>query len=199
MKFFRISTAVLAVFLTIGLANCSSAQKSGDTQSTDSKPKDKEKTNSRSFVMDQANQALSDLTYSPYGKGWTYKTTDLPPADFKTWVGQFKTQIQQAVDSVGDGFLLQVTGHTCSIGPREAEGNKKGNIFYSTQRAKGVYNALLQNGIPAKRMTFVGVANDELLGTVGPKDQLNRRVTFKIVEDPNAAAAPAGGTPAPTP
>jgi len=152
---------------------CSGGQKSGSS-----------KDNERSMLMDQANQALSDLTYSPYGKGWRYKNVVVPPGDFTKWSGQFKAQIVQAIDQVGDGFQLQVTGHTCSIGPRNEEpaNNKKGNVWYSEQRAKAVYNALIKQGIPAEKMVFKGVADDEPMPTKTPQDQLNRRVTFKIIE-----------------
>jgi len=178
MNFKTLFSTILAIFLAFSFASCSSAQKGGDA-------KTKDKDRDRSFVMDQANQALSDITYSPYGKGWQYKNTDVPPGDFTNWAGKFKTQISQALDSVGDGFLLQVTGHTCSIGPREAESanNKKGNMWYSGERAKAVHSSLVKQGIPAGKMVFKGVADDEPLPGKDPKDQLNRRVTFKIVED----------------
>jgi len=174
MKIKSLISAIFVVFIAVSFASCSSAQKGGDSKARD-----------RSFVMDQANQALSDISYSPYGKGWVYKNTIVPSGDFTNWSSKFKNQITQAIDSVGDGFLLQVTGHTCSIGPRDAEpsNNKKGNIWYSEERAKAVHASLIKEGIPADKMIFKGVADDEPLAGKSPKDQLNRRVTFKIVED----------------
>ncbi len=82
---------------------------------------------------------------------------------------------------MGEGYALQVTGHTDSSGPRNAEGNKKGNIWYSTQRAKNVYNALSNADVPTSHLTFTGVADDELLPGLDKYDQRHRRVTFKIV------------------
>jgi len=170
--------SILMISFIAFFAACTSGQKKGDS-----------KANERAMIMDQANQALSDVTYSPYGKGWQYKNVIVPPADFSKWSSQFKEQIIQALESVGDGFLLQVTGHTCSMGPREAEpeNNKKGNIWYSEERAKAVYNELIKQGVSKEKMIFMGVADDEPLPAKTPQDQLNRRVTFKIVEDLNAA------------
>lgn len=138
----------------------------------------------RSMVIDQAHQALADLTYSPYGEGFSYKSTDVPKDDFKSWLEKFKPQLEKALSAVGDGFTLQVTGHTCAIGPREAQPdlNKKGNMFYSKQRAQNVYDALVEAGLTGSAMTVVGIADDEPLPNIEAKDQRNRRVTFKLVE-----------------
>jgi len=181
-------SSILSVLISaVAFVGCGGGQQqqSGGNQGQQSNSGGQAK--ERSFGMDQANSALSSIAYSPGGQGFGYKTTAINPADFNTWATQFKPQITAALDQVGAGFVLQVTGHTCSIGPRDAvqaEG-KLGNIYYSTERAKAVYQALINAGIPANRMTYKGIANDEPLSGVDSQSQRNRRVTFKIVPAPN--------------
>ena len=98
----------------------------------------------RGMVIDAANQLLASVTYWPNGKGYIYKSTALPADDFKKWTGVNKAKIDEALTKVADGFALQVVGHTCSIGPRDAQPGKKGNVWYSTERAKGVYDYLVK-------------------------------------------------------
>lgn len=144
------------------------------------------KPTNRAFDMGGANAALGAVVYSPGNRGFEYQSVAVSAQDFQTWATRFKPQIEQALAAMGTGFVLQVTGHTCSIGPRDAvpaEG-KKGNIFYSTERAKGVFNALVQQGILASRMTFKGIADTEVMSGIPTTDQRNRRVTFKIVPAP---------------
>lgn len=133
------------------------------------------------YGMEQAQSFLGDLTYAPYGKGFGYKETSVPKSDFEDWLSRFKPQIEEALNAVGPGFVIQVTGHTDSIGPRFPEGSKKGNVHYSTERAKSVYNALQNMGIPTDKMSYKGIADDEVLPGTANKDRKNRRVTFKIV------------------
>lgn len=177
MKVKSIASILISVFfITASMVSCSGGQ-------TTSQGQQGQGSKDEGFGVAQARSALTDLTYSPYGKGFQYKIVSVPPGDFRNWLGQFRPQIEQALKAVGDGYVLQVTGHTCSIGPREAEPNlgKKGNIWYSTERAKNVFNALNSLGIPTDKMSVVGVADDEPLPGIDTKDQRNRRVTFKIV------------------
>lgn len=132
-----------------------------------------------------ANRALQAVSYSPSNKGYSYKGTAVG-GDFPTWASAAKPQIEQALSQVGSGYVIQVTGHTCTIGPRNATGGKKGNTWYSEQRAKAVYDGLRRAGIPANQMVFKGVADTQLLPGTDPKDQKQRRVTFQVVKAPNS-------------
>ncbi len=132
-----------------------------------------------------ANRALQSVSYSPRNNGYGYKAT-ATGSDFPTWASAAKPQIEQALSQVGTGYVIQVTGHTCTIGPRNATGGKKGNYHWSEQRAKGVYDGLRRAGIPANQMTYKGVADTQLLPGVDPKDQKQRRVTFQVVKAPNS-------------
>lgn len=137
------------------------------------------------MALEAANRALAELSYSPNREaGYGYKQTAFPAADQRYVGDTLKEPLQNALNQVGDGYVLQVTGHSDSTGPREAYAGKRGNVYYSTQRAKGVYDALVSAGLPKERMTYKGIADDELLGgSVDPDASENRRVTFKIVPE----------------
>lgn len=160
----------LLVALTLALAACSSSQ------TTDRSG------NERSAGIDVGG-ALGSMSYSPGNGGFAYKSTYVNPQEFQTWVAQFKPQIEQALNALAPGFKLQVTGHTDAVGPRDADGTgRKGNVFYSTERARAVYDALVQAGLPKDKMTFRGIANDEPVPGQDRDSQKHRRVTFKIVQ-----------------
>lgn len=131
--------------------------------------------------LDIVNKGLAQYGYSPDNDGYGYKEVAFPLSDQKYIEDELKKPLEEALNKVGDGYALQVTGHTCSIGPRNQTGYKKGNVWYSTQRAKGVYDALVKAGFPKDKLTYKGVADDEPLLDVDPSDPENRRVTFKIV------------------
>ncbi len=176
---------IAAIALVVTLAACSSSQTtSGNSTSSNTSSNsstDRSGANERGGV--DMTAAISSLpAYSPGGNGFAYKSTYVNPAEFNSWVSQFKPQIQSALNAMAPGYKLQITGHSCAIGPREAEGGRMGNIYYSEQRAKAVYQALINAGLPADKMIVKGIANDEPLPGVDPKDQKNRRVTFKIVQ-----------------
>ncbi len=131
-----------------------------------------------------ANRALQAVSYSPRNKGYGYKST-ATGADFPSWSSSAKPQISNALSQVGDDYVIQVTGHTCAIGPRNAPGDgRRGNYYYSERRAKAVRDGLVRAGIPANKLVTKGVADTQLLPGVDPKDQKQRRVTFQIVSAP---------------
>jgi len=164
----------LLVALTIAMAACSSSQSTSGS--------DRSGSNERSAGIDVGG-ALGSMSYSPGNGGFAYKSTYVNPQEFQTWVAQFKPQIEQALNALAPGFKLQVTGHTDAVGPRDADGTgRKGNVYYSTERARAVYDALVQAGLPKDKMTFRGIANDEPVPGQDRDSQKHRRVTFKIVQ-----------------
>ena len=133
------------------------------------------------MLIENCSSVPSDLVYKPGGKGFDYKVVTVSEADFNKWARENKEKIDKTIKALGDKSVLMIVGHTDSSGPRNAVGNKKGNIWYSTNRAKSIYNALLRQGIKAKNLAFQGIADDELVNKADPKNQINRRVTFKVV------------------
>lgn len=171
---FRIASIAL---FTVAIAACSSSQ---STSGNNTNSNDRSGSNERGGV--DMGGALSSLSYSPNGQGFAYKSSYVNPTEFNTWATQFKPQIETALNALAPGFKLQITGHTCAIGPRDGDGAHLGNVYYSTERAKAVYQALINAGLPKDKLTYKGIANDEPLPGAAPKDQKNRRVTFKIVQ-----------------
>ena len=125
--------------------------------------------------------ALGGLNYSPGGRGFAYKSVGVPSGDFDSWVSKNRAKIKKTLGSLDKGYVLEVLGHTDSSGPRNADGSRKGNIWYSTQRARGVYNALVRNGFRRSKLSYKGIADDELLDSSNENSRINRRVSFRIV------------------
>ena len=122
-----------------------------------------------------------NLVYLPNEKGFAYKSTKISKKDFNKWAFANRKVLRQMILGLDDGYILQIVGHTDSSGPRLAEGPRKGNIWYSTQRAKEVYKALIRYKFPADKLGYTGVADDELFDFSNPKAQSNRRITFRVV------------------
>ncbi len=127
------------------------------------------------------SSVADDLVYKPGGKGFEYKVVTVSEGDFNKWAKENKEKINKTIDALEEGSVLLIVGHTDSSGPRTAVGNRKGNVWYSTNRAKAIYNAMLRQGIKPSKLAFKGIADDELANSSDPKDQINRRVTFKVV------------------
>lgn len=169
--------SVAVMMLGFGLTACQSGQ-----TTTDSTDNSGDSSTSRNFVIDTINKSLAEVSYSPNNQGWEYKATAVPAADFQKWATSNKALIEEALSKIESDYVLQVTGHTCSIGPRDRQADGRlGNLYYSKARAQQVLAALKNAGIPTDKMTVAGVADDEPARGVDAKDQLNRRVTFKIV------------------
>lgn len=76
------------------------------------------------------------------------------------------------------GGRLQVTGHTCSLGPKAI------NQPISEKRAAVVKEALVARGVPADRIETQGVADTQPVGNNKTVEGrvANRRVTFKLIQ-----------------
>ena len=72
---------------------------------------------------------------------------------------------------------IEIGGHTDSKG--SAEYNKK----LSNDRAQSVVNYLIENGISASRLTYIGYGKDQPVATNETEEgrQENRRVEFKVM------------------
>jgi|GEM_PF-3487894 hypothetical protein len=132
-------------------------------------------------VLPKVGESLG-FVYQPNGKGWNYKDVSLNQADFQKWYNQNKNLFMEVINNLPPDLVLEIVGHTDESGPREAqpELGKKGNLWYSQQRAQRVYDALVKAGIPKDKIRAVGVAEDELIPGIDPYDQRQRRVTFRI-------------------
>ncbi len=173
-KFLLVNMAVVSLILFVA---CGGGQKAEVKE----KAAKMEAPMDSSMTINVINRGLAELAYKPTPEGFAYKSVDVPKESFTEWAKTNKESISKAIQQLPDGFVLQVTGHTCSIGPREAEAAKKGNVWYSTQRARNVYQALKDSGIPAEKLSYKGIADDETMSGIETNDPKNRRVTFKVV------------------
>ena len=133
--------------------------------------------------VNAAQMAVGLVAYSPGGKGFPYKGVQVPASEVSKWAKDNKSAIESTLSKVPDGYVLQVTGHSDSVGPRTAPGDgRKGNIWYSEQRAKAVYNALIAQGVPKDKLTFGGAADDITSSMCGSDEACQRRVSLQVVE-----------------
>ena len=133
-------------------------------------------------VCSSGRGAVGGLTYSPGGNGFGYKSVSVPQGDFKKWASKNRSKIKDALGALEKGYVLEVVGHSDSSGPRNAVGNKRGNLWYSRQRAASVYRALIAQGFRGSKLRYKGLADDELLDSSDERGAINRRVTFRVVK-----------------
>lgn len=112
--------------------------------------------------------------------GFSYKKADVNPGDFSGWSKVNVPVLKEGLGKLPDSYALEITGHTDAVGPEQAEGAKKGNIFYSELRANAVKQALIKQGIPANRIIAKGAGSSEPVSGLDAKDARNRRVTFRF-------------------
>ncbi|MCU0353350.1 MAG: OmpA family protein [Cytophagales bacterium] len=90
-----------------------------------------------------------------------------------------KTELEKLVALLKDNknLRLEISGHTDDVG------NDKDNLELSLKRAKSVYDYLLNAGIPANRLTYVGYGETQFAvqNTSDKNRQLNRRIEFKVL------------------
>lgn len=125
---------------------------------------------------------INALVYKPnQGQGFDYKETTAGQ-DLNIWVLTHKSVLEIALFNMPAGFQLLVIGHTDSVGPRlpDPGTKRKGNLYYSRERARLVYQALITAGLPADKIGYAGIADDELLKDRAHDDPGHRRVTFRI-------------------
>jgi outer membrane protein OmpA-like peptidoglycan-associated protein len=90
-----------------------------------------------------------------------------------------ENEIQQLTKLLTDvpTMKIEISGHTDNRGSDEYNKN------LSNQRAKAVYNRLIEKGIDASRLTFIGYGEEKPIATNDTEDgrQLNRRTEFKVL------------------
>lgn len=166
-----ISLTAVAATLIFAAAACGGGSDSSSTRAS-----------TGNMVVDAANRALSEVAYSPGGKGFAYKAVAVPTAELNKWAKDNKDKIESAIGQLPSDYILQITGHSDSRGPRTAPGDGRlGNEWYSTQRAKKVYDALRAQGMPADKITFKGVADDMISGQCDSEEACQRRVSLQVV------------------
>ncbi len=81
-------------------------------------------------------------------------------------------------------MIICIQGHVNSPGSKKTYGEEKFEQSLSEDRAKSIYNLLLQKGIEKNRMTTEGFSNKLMLyprPKNGYEEQANRRVEIKVI------------------
>lgn len=90
-----------------------------------------------------------------------------------------ENEIQQLTKLLIDvpTMKIEISGHTDNRGSDEYNKN------LSNQRAKAVYDRLIEKGIDASRLTFIGYGEEKPIATNETEEgrQLNRRTEFKVL------------------
>lgn len=169
---------ILIIFMLGSLLMCQSGQ---TTQPPEEKKVEDNTAKERNLNLFELGKDLT-FVYAPYGKGWAYKDVSIDSNDFNQWFSQNKLEFLKLIDAIDVGFVLEVVGHTDESGPQEAEPatGKKGNLWYSQQRANRVCESLVKAGISKDKLRCIGVGESELIPGLNPLDQKHRRVTFRV-------------------
>lgn len=84
--------------------------------------------------------------------------------------------VKPIVNKVPDGYVMQITGHTADY---ESTARQK---KVSEARAKAVYDALVKEGVSAKKLVYRGVGSNEPRPGYDKKDFAQRCVSFLAVK-----------------
>ena len=140
-------------------------------------------------LFTQLNESLKSARY-PDGEsiqGFAYKKWEIPnKKDFVKWVKGAGAVLKKGLDELPAIYTLEIAGHTDTIGPETPVGDKKGNMFYSEQRAKEVKQALVKLGFPEKRIVTKAIGYSNPIPGIDGESGQNRRVTFQfLISEPD--------------
>lgn len=175
----RLSVVLFAALAagTILLSGCGGGQKEQVKETTSDVPE---------FEVEKVNEQLAQYPV----QNFDYKGTNPTNADWDNIAKKFLPYVKNVVSNMPEGYVLEVRGHTDSSGPETATANKKGNLYWSEQRAKNVKEALIRQGMSKEKLTHRGVGssenisdpNAECLSPNNCRSKINRRVTFHVVQ-----------------
>ncbi|MCG9873923.1 MAG: OmpA family protein [Leptospiraceae bacterium] len=194
MNFKKILNLLIIAILSLSVVLCASS-KPKEPETTEETPAEEtvDTSTTRSFdmnLLDEINVTLKEYRY-PDGvrrKGFSYKKADVIKEDFNLWAKENVNFIKEALDKLPADYKLVARGHADASGPEEAEGSKKGNVYYSTIRAEAVKEALVKQGLPAERITTQALGSTEPVQGFDDTDEINRRVTFQVMKSETPAA-----------
>ncbi|MCB1139909.1 MAG: OmpA family protein [Leptospiraceae bacterium] len=141
---------------------------------------DTEAIDRRTPSVAEIRNLLSDMTYTPNsGRGYG-NMQFVPDAQLDQWIQQNRSKIEEIAGYLPEGFVIEVVGHTDRTGPLYAGLGSPGNQWLSRERARRVYQRMIQAGMDASLLTFRGVADEQLLQNVEEDDPSHRRVTLGV-------------------
>ncbi|HNV46367.1 MAG TPA: hypothetical protein PKJ16_04935 [Spirochaetota bacterium] len=110
--------------------------------------------------------------------GFLYKSSKV--WDPTAWVRANADVLRAMANTLPQGYVIEVQGHTCCSGPEEPRDGKPGNIRISDDRAREVYQAMVGIGIKGSLLRHKGYGSSRTIPWLDPRDQSNRRVTFEV-------------------
>lgn len=165
----QIALVLACALSAFALASCESQQVKTDVVEK-SAPVDQ-------AAIEAANKQLAALDFA----GFNYKDSTVPTGTFKTWSAKNLKTIQAIATALPPVLVIQVTGHADTKGPELAEGSKPGNVQISSDRAENFRKTLVDNGVPADKLSSKGIGTAETLKGVAGTSAKQRRVSFKVV------------------
>lgn len=167
---------ILAIFISAAMF-VSCAQQQAKTDATqqvkqDATPKVKSDAGDGDMAVSLINKQVKGFSIDgfPAGSAKLEKNEDLE--NMKKIVALVKPIIEQ----IPAGYVMQITGHAADYPTKAIQ------MSVSKGRALKVYNELKKAGVPASKMSAVGVGINEPLEGYDGKDGKQRRVSFKAVK-----------------
>ncbi|HQB19269.1 MAG TPA: OmpA family protein, partial [Bacteroidales bacterium] len=134
-------------------------------------------------LIDEGSVELKnvDMKLEAIEVGHSYQINDIYFAtNSSELTEQSKNIIEILIDFMNDNpsIAIEIQGHTDNIGQR------KDNMILSNERAKEVYNYIIERHIEPSRLTYKGYADTQPIATNDTEEgrALNRRTVFVILE-----------------
>lgn len=149
----------------------------GEQVKTETKTDDTQiKVQSGGGADDMVIKAINDEISEFFIDGFSGDSSKIRDEEDMAKMKKIVKLVKPIVNKVPDGYVMQITGHTADY---ESAGRQK---TVSTARAKSVYDALIKEGVSAKKLTYRGAGSDEPRPGYAAKDFAQRCVSFKAVK-----------------
>ena len=149
----------------------------GEQVKTDQKTDDSQvKVQSGGGADDMAIKVINDEISEFFIDGFSGDSSKIRDEEDMAKMKKIVKLVKPIVNKVPDGYVMQITGHTADY--ESAARQKK----VSEARAKSVYDALIKEGVSAKKLTYRGVGSNEPRPGYSGKDFAQRCVSFKAVK-----------------
>ena len=133
------------------------------------------------------NGLNAQLEKVPLEGAFDYKSAQLKQNKVMDLADKVAPVVKEVIAKLPQGYVLVIIGHANVRGPACATATKKGNVYWSEERAKAVYQALKDKGITSDKLVYMGAGEDPayLKEGVDKRSDEQIRVTFKIMSKEN--------------
>ncbi len=167
---------ILAVIFSAALVfSCAQQQAKTDTAQQvkqDTTPKVKSDAGDGDMAVRMINEQVKGFSIDgfPGGSAKLSKNEDLEN------MKKIVALVKPIIDQIPAGYIMQITGHAADYPTKAIQ------MSVSKSRALKIYNELKKAGVPAAKMSAVGVGISDPLSGYDGKDPMQRRVSFKAVK-----------------